>query len=694
VPADRSAAAAYVGCGGALVAPRRNPNYRREVTLRRALLAVFIVACCVAPPAYAGPGTCEGDLQGAIDAIPAGGSGTVTAPPGTCQINTGLTITNRTVTFQADPAGSTLDGANAHRIVKGTDVQGSVFRGLAFINGKAPAGQSGGAILIDGASAPTLTGLRFLNNDATGNGGAVSIASTGTSATVKVQDSTFGDGTSGNANTAGGGGALAIQGTNMEVSGSQFLGNTAESVGGGASLFAQTHTATLSENRFIGNVVQGASTGLRGGGADVSTSPGGSVTLLRNTFAQNQILPSANNVQPTGAGLSLIGFSAPVPVATATGNSFDANTVMPGGGPSQVAPHGGGLSVFGMSLISRDDRFTRNSLPPAVGTGKSWGAGVAISGCSSDRASSTVEDAVVAGNSAAGTSLGTGVYIGCGDGPADLTLRDSTVSGNSVGADTAGVWGGGDDNLTVTNSIIAGNTGGADLTGFGSLAVSFSDACPLPGGTGNLCANPLLVNAAAGDVHETAASPTLDKGSNALIPAGLTTDVFGQPRIQGSAVDMGAAESTVQADKTAPGVSAASLTNKTFAVAKGATAITARKRKKVKRGTTIRYTLTEAAKVTLRFERKLKGRRVKKGKKRVCAKPTRKNRKKRKCTRYKRAGKTLVRTSKAGKNKVKFSGRIAKKALKRGSYRVTIVATDAAGNKSKAKRLNFKIVRG
>jgi hypothetical protein len=159
---------------------------------------------------------------------------------------------------------------------------------------------------------------------------------------------------------------------------------------------------------------------------------------------------------------------------------------------------------------------------------------------------------------------------------------------------------------------------------------------------------------------------------------------------------MGADETALggAADRTAPGVTAASLTNKSFAVAKGATAISARKKKrKAKRGTTIRYTLSEAATVRLTIERKLKGRRVKKGKKRVCAKPTRKNRKKRKCTRYKRAGKTLTRKSKTGKNSVKFSGRIGKKALKRGSYRLTIVATDAAGNKSKAKRLSFKVVR-
>ncbi len=144
---------------------------------------------------------------------------------------------------------------------------------------------------------------------------------------------------------------------------------------------------------------------------------------------------------------------------------------------------------------------------------------------------------------------------------------------------------------------------------------------------------------------------------------------------------------TAAPDKIVPGVSALGMSDRTVVVGKGATAKVA-----AKTGTTIRYTLSEAAKVTLRFERKLKGRRVKKGKKRVCAKPTRKNRKKRKCTRYKGAG-TLTRTSKQGKNSVKFTGRIGKKALKRGSYRLVVRATDAAGNKSKARTLSFKVVK-
>ncbi len=71
----------------------------------------------------------------------------------------------------------------------------------------------------------------------------------------------------------------------------------------------------------------------------------------------------------------------------------------------------------------------------------------------------------------------------------------------------------------------------------------------VPPGIGNMCANPKLVNAAAGDVHETAASPTIDRGLNGEVPAGLTSDAYGSPRITDglgtghAIVDIGAAES-------------------------------------------------------------------------------------------------------------------------------------------------------
>jgi hypothetical protein len=66
-------------------------------------------------------------------------------------------------------------------------------------------------------------------------------------------------------------------------------------------------------------------------------------------------------------------------------------------------------------------------------------------------------------------------------------------------------------------------------------------------------------------VHETSASPTIDVGSDPLVTAGVTTDVYGNPRIvagrtgDGAVVDIGAAEFptpvTVPVNTAAPVVS-------------------------------------------------------------------------------------------------------------------------------------------
>jgi hypothetical protein len=108
----------------------------------------------------------------------------------------------------------------------------------------------------------------------------------------------------------------------------------------------------------------------------------------------------------------------------------------------------------------------------------------------------------------------------------------------------------------------------------------------------------------------------------------------------------------------------------------------------VKKGTTLRYSLSEAARVTFTIERKTRGRRVA----RRCRKPTRKNRKSKRCTRYARVG-AFRQQSVAGSNRKRFSGKIGRKGLRPGGYRALLVAVDAAGNRSKAKSVGFRVVR-
>jgi virginiamycin B lyase len=100
----------------------------------------------------------------------------------------------------------------------------------------------------------------------------------------------------------------------------------------------------------------------------------------------------------------------------------------------------------------------------------------------------------------------------------------------------------------------------------------------------------------------------------------------------------------------------------------------------VRTGTTIRYTLSEAATVTLSFERVSAGRKV--GKR--CVKPRRGNRKRKRCTRYAAVKPALSFANQAaGARRIRFEGRLSRrKTLKPGLYRLTLRARDAAGNGS------------
>jgi hypothetical protein len=98
--------------------------------------------------------------------------------------------------------------------------------------------------------------------------------------------------------------------------------------------------------------------------------------------------------------------------------------------------------------------------------------------------------------------------------------------------------------------------------------------------------------------------------------------------------------------------------------------------------TRISFRLSEAARVSLTFERKLAGRRVR-GR---CTKPSRVARPN--CTRYVRAGKKLTVRGKAGTNTLGFRG----SGLAAGSYRLTLVAKDATGKSSKPARSSFKLL--
>jgi hypothetical protein len=237
-----------------------------------------------------------------------------------------------------------------------------------------------------------------------------------------------------------------------------------------------------------------------------------------------------------------------------------------------------------------------------------------------------------------------------------------------------------DVKVTVTNSVLRGfaHPLRADGGGPGSvdIAASYSDYSA----TGNIdnaqvggiseSAISTVGDAAfagPGDYHLAAGSPLVDAGDPA---AAQGLDLDGNPLVTDgnhdgiARRDIGAYEvagplpgeqggGDQQADTKAPVLSGFASTKRTFA-----------------KSTRFRFTLSEAAGVTIRIQRIVRGKR----------------------TRYRTVG-TITRKGLAGSNRVLFRGRIGKRRLRSGRYRAIALATDAANNRSAPRRAAFRIAR-
>jgi hypothetical protein len=147
------------------------------------------------------------------------------------------------------------------------------------------------------------------------------------------------------------------------------------------------------------------------------------------------------------------------------------------------------------------------------------------------------------------------------------------------------------------------------------------------------------------------------------------------------------------ADTTAPRISRLSITRTRFAVGRKPTAVDSasrqRPRRATPRGTSFRFRLSELATVRIVLQRATTGRRA--GGK--CRPAGRRLRNRPRCTRYLNAGTLLRRKLRPGARRVSFTGRVGRRALRVGAHRASISARDAAGNRSHARRLRFRIIR-
>jgi Tol biopolymer transport system component len=107
----------------------------------------------------------------------------------------------------------------------------------------------------------------------------------------------------------------------------------------------------------------------------------------------------------------------------------------------------------------------------------------------------------------------------------------------------------------------------------------------------------------------------------------------------------------------------------------------------------IRFRVSERASAKLAVESTRRGRKVKRGRRTRCV-PTRKRVSRRnRCTTRKLHG-WIVRRAKRGRNRVLFTGRLGRKALKPGRYRIRVGAVDRTANPARQKQSRtFRIVR-
>ena len=139
-------------------------------------------------------------------------------------------------------------------------------------------------------------------------------------------------------------------------------------------------------------------------------------------------------------------------------------------------------------------------------------------------------------------------------------------------------------------------------------------------------------------------------------------------------------------DLAGPAISSVAVNPRRFAVdPRGVREVSAAA---VAKGATIRYSLSEAARVIFTVDAKTTGR-VVSG---TCRRKTRRNRKRRKCTLLTRRG-TFAKDSGQGDNIKRFSGKIGRTTLRPGRYQLTLDGTDAAGNRGASVVTTFTIVR-
>jgi CSLREA domain-containing protein len=408
-------------------------------------------------------------------------------------------------------------------------------------------------------------------------------------------------------------------------------GGRAKGISMGGAVFNQG-TATLERLRLVGNHADG-------GGA-VFSIPGSYITVRDSLLAHNTAFEAGAIRFDSGGEVinSTITANALLPLPN---ESYAQQPKLLVTLVDEISGYGGGIDHRGGNdLTIINSTITANHAIKGGG-GLNSGQGYAAISDQTSIGRARLRNTIVAGNTSAA-------------GPGDCNVQQQIIQSTGHNLDS---------------------DGSCFLTSTGDLPKHNPRLGPLAHNGGSTETQALLPGSPAIDAGAEDGCPQQDQRGVAR-PQGAGCDIGAYERASGSGSGRGSAVAAVSRERLSP---------RTFPAApSGPSALAAKRRY----GTKVAYTLNQAAGVSFTVVQSQPWRRAKGGR---CVKPTKVNRQARKCTRLVALPGSFTRASRAGTNRVRFTGRLAGRKLKPGRYQ--LVATPRAhGKTGRAASASFRII--
>jgi parallel beta-helix repeat protein len=410
----------------------------------------------------------------------------------------------------------------------------SVVDGFKIMYGYSDNG--GGGAIVCYSTSPTITNCTITSSESTSCGGGIYFY--GSSSEVRnctITNNTAAD---------NGGGICVDYSSGVKIIGCTIQGNTATN-SAGAGIYSFESTPKITNCTITGN----------------STIYWGAGIYCENSSATITDCAITNNTQSdSGGGIFFYGSSSLISNCTITGNSAAywgggivcesstptiSNCIISGNTSSDA---GGGIYCYTASPTIINCTITGNSTTY-------WGGGIELDLICNP----TITNCVIANNTAA-NGAGIDLYTACVPIITNCTIANNSASTNGGGIyakcgsspyfNNTIIW---DNSAASGRQIYTGNSGCTVRLNYCDYADNTLNSNNIAGvGTvmpsNCIVSDPLFVNAGGGNYRLLITSPCIDIGNNSYVPAGVTTDLAGNPRIvdgngdSTATVDIGAYE--------------------------------------------------------------------------------------------------------------------------------------------------------